>query len=73
MKYTIRYDYNSWTLGCECCTDCSSEITIFNGGTLIKLIEHSDLMENAEELTQYINENHPEYSSFTIDPDSTWW
>lgn len=70
MKYTIRYDYYSW---CECCTDCSSEITIFNGGTLIKLIENSDLMENAEELTQYINENYPEYSSFTIDSDSTWW
>lgn len=73
MKYTIAYEYYSWSLGCECCTDSSSEIRISEGSKLVKTIEYVDLMENAEELTEYINENYPEYSDCVIDPDSRWW
>lgn len=73
MKYTITYEYNSWSLGCECCTDYSSEIRIFEGGTLVKLIEYADMMENASELLEYIKEHYSEYSDCVVDPDSRWW
>ena len=75
MKYTICYEYICWALGCDCCHDSSSEISVHlsESGRLVKVIEYVELMENEAELLAYIQENYPEFSDCVIDPESIWF
>lgn len=66
-KYIVEYSYRSFMLGCDCCSDSTSEITIWNKdyNTCVQEIEHVPLIEDENELRDYIEANWPEYADFT--------
>ena len=72
MKYKILYMYEWWSLGCDCCTDSSSEVTITQDGVFVNSFGIA-LMENEDELREYMDQLHPEFKGFEVDPDSEWF
>jgi len=75
-EYVIQYEYWSWSLGCDCCHDYSSEVHIYEtsreDGAYMSSFSIG-LMENEEELREYINEYHPEYNDFVVHKDTKWF
>lgn len=74
MKYKICYQYSTFLLGCDCCSDSSSEIYIYDHtGKEIKCIEYAQLIENEYVLREYIESCYPEYKDFEVDFEYTRW
>lgn len=76
MSYIIKYEYNSWTEGCGCCSDSSSELTIYEtsreDGAYMSSFS-MDLIGNEQELREWIKDWYPEYSDFIVHEDCRWF
>lgn len=78
MKYIIQYTYDCYDLGCGCCTESTSEIHIYEEhhvdvGIYTSHIEHADLIEDDNELREYINNTCPEFNNFDVHPDTRYF
>lgn len=78
MKYIIQYEYDSYYTGCGCCSESSSEIHIYEehrvrDGVYTSYIGHTDLIEDEEELREYINNTCPEFNNFDVHPDTRYF
>lgn len=76
MKYIILYEYYSITLGCECCHDYSSEIHIYKEENVDRCYESNfecKLIENEEQLREFINSVDPYYNGFDVHPDTVYF
>lgn len=71
-KYTIKYEYYSWEESCGCCSDSSSELTVYNNGSVI-VEEWCTIMEDEDELREYIVDKYPEYTEFVVHEDTRWF
>lgn len=74
--YVIKYEYCSWEESCGCCTDYSSELSIYNENNLFVPLLDSDyapLLEDVDELCDYIAEHYPEYRDFVVHEDTRWF
>jgi hypothetical protein len=67
---TIRYEYDSFLLGCGCCSDSTSICEIYEDA---KLVSEFDInyCENEQELRQALSSLNLE--PFEVDPDSRWF
>lgn len=75
MKYTIKYEYDSYTEGCGCCSYSEEILTIYDANQEV-LIENnivSAWVENEHELREYIAAKYPEYNNFIVHPDTLWF
>ena len=73
MTYTVTYDYHSFSLGCDCCSDPASEIEIYGNGELVAFIPHAPLIENDQELIEYMTILGYQISTLTIDPNNRYF
>lgn len=78
MKYIIQYEYDSYDLGCGCCSASSSEIHIYeehrvNDCVYTSYIQYTSLIEDEEELREYINNACPEFNNFDVHPDTRYF
>lgn len=78
MKYVIQYQYDTYYIGCDCCSESTSEIHIYeehrvNDGVYTSYIEHADLIEDEDELREYINKTCPEFNNFDVHPDTHYF
>lgn len=71
--YIIKYEYNSWLEGCGCCSDSSSEMTVYAGDGWYITDFDVTWMENEQELREFIAEYHPQYINFTVHEDTRWF
>ena len=79
-RYTITYDYDFYQLGCECCSDWESEVTIYDtlrddNQDQLRTYESCfsvPMMYSEKQLREYINSNYPEWNDFEIDPDTRY-
>lgn len=67
---TIRYEYDSFLLGCGCCSDSISICEIYEDGKLVSEFD-ADWCENEEELREALSSLNLE--PFEVDPDSRWF
>ena len=67
----IRYEYDSFLLGCECCSDSSSVYEIYEDGKQVNFYAGDPIQvcENEEDLRKYLSHLEP----FEVDPDSRWF
>lgn len=66
MKRVIEYRYDSWTLGCGCCSDSSSTYSMWEDGNLVVDDQWCEWIEDEQELREYFSEYEPfEVSSYT--------
>ena len=76
MKYTIKYEYDIYTEGCDCCSYSEETLTIYDANQEV-LIEKEDnrgiWAENEHELREYIAAKYPEYNNFIVHPDTRWF
>lgn len=72
MTYVVEYKYEFWQLGCDCCSDSRSVVTISKDSKFIDSFD-VDLMEDEDELREFMDKYHPEYKGFIVDPDSEWF
>lgn len=74
--FTIKYEYDSWDVGCGCCTDSSSEIHIYDNrrtdGAYISSFSCSPI-EDEHELREYIHSVDPFYDGFTVHEDTRYF
>lgn len=79
MKYVIKYTYDWFHLGCDCCTDWDSEMHVYelhtdDDGITTYTTHHTSLnilsMYDENDLREYIELMHPEFSNYTLHPDS---
>lgn len=72
MSYTIEYRYNYWTEGCGCCSNSSSEYSVWDDETRDCLIweHHCELIESEEELREKFS---AEYGDFNISADTHYF
>ena len=76
QQYIILYEYYSWTEGCGCCSDSSSEVHVFKKENVDKCYESCftvPLMENEQELRDYIHYVDKYWDGFEIHPDTVWF
>lgn len=69
----LIYVYDWYSLGCDCCTDSTSEIEVYKDGKEVNVIRHAPPIENAQELRKFIAEVYPEYSEYVIIDDHCCW
>jgi hypothetical protein len=69
MKRVIHYYYNTYDLGCGCCSDSLSEYTMWEGGKCVEYDQPIALCENEQDLRKYLEYLEP----FDVDPDSRWF
>lgn len=73
-EYVIKYEYYWWNEGCECCTNSTSEVEIYQGRTDAYMSSFSTpLMEDEAELREWIADNYPEYNDFVVHEDTRWY
>jgi len=72
MTTKIRYVYNSFTLGCECCSDSVNYIEIFDDN-LYQDIPCYECLSNEDELKEYMKEYHPDILEYEIADDCEWF
>jgi len=74
-QYVIKYTYDSYVEGCECCSYSAQELTVFDslGNVLIETDIVGGWAENESELRVYIDETYPEYNDFVVHEDSRWF
>lgn len=71
MKYVIQYTHDYWSLGCDCCTDYSSEMEIYDeNGTSIYYNAYAPFIEDEKYLREWVNEMLPQYNKFDIHEDT---
>jgi hypothetical protein len=74
MQYVIKYEYYSWEESCGCCSDSESSVEIFHNRLDAYMSSFSvPIMEDEEELREYIDKYHPEYSNFIVHEDTRWY
>lgn len=76
-EYVMMYEYQMIDLGCGCCHDYESRLTVYESSRADEGVYTSSfevgLMENEEELREYIAEHHPEYNDFVVHEDCRWF
>lgn len=73
-EYVIKYEYNWWEEGCGCCTYSESTVEIYQGRLDAYMSQFNvPIMENEQELREYIQEYHPEYNDFTVHEETFWF
>lgn len=73
-EYVIKYEYYTFDMGCGCCHDYESNVEIYQGREDAYMSCFTvGFMENEEELREYIDMYHPEYSNFEVHEDSRWF
>lgn len=76
QEYVILYEYYSWTEGCGCCSDSSSEVHIFKKENVNRVYESQfscPCIENEEELREFIHSVDSYYDGFEVHPDTVWF
>ena len=69
MKRIISYSYNSFDLWCGCCSESFSTYDIFEDGKLVGDDVSCPVMENEEQLRDYLVHLEP----FDVDSDSQYF
>lgn len=65
----IKYEYYSYTLGCECCSESSSTYDLWEDGELVGDVVDCPLCENEEDLRKHLAHLEP----FDVHSDSVYW
>jgi hypothetical protein len=68
MKRIISYSYNSFDLGCGCCSESFSTYDVFEDGKLVGDDVSCPVMENEEKLRDYLAHLEP----FDVDSNSQY-
>ena len=69
MKRVVYYTYNTFDLGCGCCSDSFSTYDVFEDGKTVSEDVTCPVMENEKELREYLEHLEP----FDVDSDSQWF
>lgn len=69
MNRVIRYEYYSWSLGCECCSDSSSTYECWEDGKLVAEDVFVEWCSDESELREALKHLEP----FDIHPDCEWF
>lgn len=73
-KFILKYRYDSWQLGCDCCSESVSEITVYDSeGHWVDEISYAPCIEDVDELHDYIRENHDQWLDFEVHDDTMWF
>ena len=64
----IRYEYDSFLLGCECCSGSTSICEVYEDGKLVSEF-NMDYCESEKDLREWL----PDMEPFEIDPESRWF
>lgn len=72
MTSEVRYSYQVNTLSCECCSDSYSSIEIWDNGEYEEF-ECFTVIENENELRDYLAKVRPQFKDYTVDPESEWF
>lgn len=71
MKYVIQYTYEWYSLGCECCSDSSYEMEIYDeNGTSIYYNAYAPWIDDEKHLREWVSENIPQYNNFDVHVDT---
>lgn len=74
MKYVLKYRYDTWSMGCDCCHDSSSEINVYDSeGNWVDEISYAPCIEDEDELRNYIRESYPQWSDFEVHDETVWF
>lgn len=75
-NYTVKYEYYTRHMGCDCCTDPYSEIYIYDNrrtdGAYLSNFE-CRLIEDENELREYMHEVDSFYDGFTVHEDTVYF
>jgi len=66
----IRYEYDSFLLGCGCCSDSRSTCEVYENDRLVSAFD-IDYCENEQDLREWVS--HLGLEPFEVDPDSRWF
>ena len=69
MRRVISYGYTIFDLGCGCCSESFSSYDVFEDGKLVGDDVSCPVMENEEELRDYLAHLEP----FDVDSDSQYF
>lgn len=69
MKRVILYEYNTFDLGCGCCSDSFSAYDVFEDGVLVVDERSCHVLENEEQLREYLAHLEP----FDVHPDTKYF
>ena len=64
----IRYEYDSFLLGCGCCSDSTSICEVYEDDKLVSEF-NMDYCESEKDLRERL----PNMEPFEVDPDSRWF
>lgn len=72
--YVIKYEYYWYEEGCGCCTGSESTVEIFDNRLDAYMSGFGvPIMQDEDELREYIHEYYPEYDNFTVHEDTRWF
>lgn len=79
-RYTISYDYDWYSLSCECCLDWTSEVHIYdnlrpdnkNHCVTYESCFSVPTMYDEKDLRTYIESEYPEWADFIAHPNNTY-
>ena len=75
MKYELEYRYDWWELGCGCCSDSETSLTVraTDSSMPLHILNNVGLHSNEEELREWVEHNLPQYADFSVHPDTEWF
>lgn len=69
MKRVVLYQYNTFDLGCGCCSDSFSTYDVFEEGVLVVDDQSCHVIESQEQLREYLVHLEP----FDVHPDTKYF
>lgn len=69
MKRVVLYQYNTFDLGCGCCSDSFSTYDVFEDGVLVVDDRSCRVLESEEQLREYLVHLEP----FDVRPDTIYF
>lgn len=74
--FTVKYEYYTWHMGCDCCDDYASEIHIYDNrrtdGAYASSFE-CGLIADEHELREFIHNMDSYYDGFVVHPDTRYF
>ena len=72
MTTIVRYFYRSYLESCGCCSNSESCIEFINGRYTLEE-QCYEVIENEEQLVQYLDEQYPELTDYEIGDDCEYF
>ena len=73
MKTKVTYTYRIVDLGCGCCSDSETYLEMTDKDGRWDEYHCRQLIENGEQLRQYLKEEHPELTDYEIVEEDCQW